>query len=397
MKHVLHFAILLLALASLPAAAQLVIPGTEEILHQPTWVLILRDGEQIVIRGDYEVKGPLTYFYYDHGSYPTWASMPTEAIDLDATRAANEKLKRERQKRENYYRLIEERRRRILEEDEDEQPTIIAIEGDAITMQPGQRPSAQAAAPQTLALPPYEENDVVNRPENWWRGEAQRLFTALGESNARLSELSRQNDQVSMEASRARTDVEAQRMRARLNDIRSRFAAERERGRLIGNRLAELSDWAEQLAIPMDWIIPDGSYVIDESPRAETPAAQPEPGEAAPAEYEPRDYSTAELRNVTDAWWTREMNRLQVDRGDAESRLNSLRNRYNALVAERENSASEGQRLALTQQIETLSGTIRSEERRLADVSAKIERIIAAARELGKEEVLGLMIERKDQ
>lgn len=392
MKHVLRFALLIIALAALPAAAQLVIPGMDEVLHEPTFVLILSDGEQLVIRGDYRIEGPLTYFFFDHGSYPIYASLPTERIDLEATKSANEKLVRERQRRENYYRLIEERRRRILDSEREEPPSIVTVEGQAITVQPGQQRAQTGPADQ---YPPYEENDVVDRPENWWRGESQRLFTALEQSNTRLRELSAENDKVSMAITRARTDAEAQRLRGQLNDVRARFSAERTHGRMIGSRLAQLSDWAEQLAIPMDWIIPDGSIVIDENARPQDPA---EMAETAPeAAFEPKEYSAAELRDLPDSWWTREMNRLQVDRNDAESRLTSLRNRYNTLVAEREASGSEGARLALTQQIETLSGTIRSEENRLAAVNGKIQRLIGVARELGKEEVLGLMSERKDQ
>jgi hypothetical protein len=311
-------------------------------------------------------------------------------IDFEQTDTANDKLKKERQKRENYYRLIEERQRRILEEDTS-RPRIIESDAGIIRIEEDDTQTSVSISMEEFPL--YEEEDVIDRSEEWWRYESSRLFAALNESNKQLRDISAAHDKAVIAHNRARTEAEAARLQQEINNYRTQAASEMDKGRLIGNRLAELSEWAEQLAIPLDWIVPDTMPVYDESQQP----PDVEVGEETVEEIAVEDYSAEELRNVPDSWWAREMNRLREQERLSQAQLAAHRRQYNNLIAQRDNTETEIQRNQLNNQIDSVVGDINGETALLTEIQDSIDRLVAAARELGKEAALGLVRERQDQ
>lgn len=388
MRKIQFFSCVLVLVALTVSYAQESHLDESEILELEQFVLILRDGEQIVIRGEYEVRGKRTYFYFDHGKYPVYSSLPTELIDFPGSDAANAKLQRDRQRRENYFKLIEERRRKILEESSSGSVIVTSnVSGFSVSEDKSAKQETQTISQQ---FPPYEENDVLNRPENWWRNESYRLFAALGTSNSILRDLSAENDRLTVSASRARTNAEAQRIQQQINEVRTQINAERERGTYVGNRLAELSEWAEQLQIPLDWILPDGSVVYDES---FTPDQRPAGSESSPGET---DYAGRDLSTVPDSWWREEGQRLQQLGNASIQRLNDWRSQYNETVTLRDQADSDGEKIRLTRQLEAIENSINQEQIQLRAFERQLQQLAAAARRLGKEHLLGLMTERND-
>ena len=388
MRKIQFFSCVLVLVALTVSYAQESHLDESEILELEQFVLILRDGEQIVIRGEYEVRGKRTYFYFDHGKYPVYSSLPTELIDFPGSDAANAKLQRDRQRRENYFRLIEERRRKILEESSSGSVIVTSnVSGFSVSEDKSAKQETQTISQQ---FPPYEENDVLNRPENWWRNESYRLFAALETSNSILRDLSAENDRLTVSASRARTNAEAQRLQQQINQVRTQINAERERGAYVGNRLAELSEWAEQLQIPLDWILPDGSVVYDES---FTPDQRPTGSESLPGET---DYAGRDLSTVPDSWWREEGQRLQQLGNASIQRLNDWRSQYNETVTLRDKADSDGEKIRLTRQLEAIENSINQEQIQIRAFERQLQQLAAAARKLGKEHLLGLMTERND-
>lgn len=260
-------AVLLIAIIVQLAVAQ----APEELenrhmLEEEKFVLILEDGEQVVIRGDYEVRGDRVYFYYDLGNYPVYAMLKRDEVDFEATARANDKLRRERIRRANYYRLIEEVQRSSLEGDITG-PFIVDTGEEGVAVEPEYEDELREDTfyLQTARnFPPYDEEDLEVQPEPWWRQESRRLFQALEESNTRLSQLNRDHNAIALQIRQAENREEEQRLREQLQQFRDALQTERNLARLIGNRLVELSEYAEKLEIPMDWIIPDDSSIYEE-------------------------------------------------------------------------------------------------------------------------------------
>lgn len=385
--------ILMLLLAAVSLSAQVKELDDVNMAEKPTYVLILKDGEQVVIRGDYDVRGELTYFYLDRGGYPVYSSMFTEKIDLEATVSANEQLVEERRRRENYYRLIEERRRRLLEQSRESDVQVITdTSGGMRVEETGE--GDDSIVPRTVAemFPPYEELDVVNQPENWWREESGKLFDALSGSNARLRTLAAENDRLTFAYNRARTADEAGKLQEQINAVRADIVVERERARLIGDRLVELSEHAETQGVPIDWILPTEGVVLDENSQV-VPT-----GSALSQDRSERTdaYTAQELRNVADEWWAREMAYLQREISAAESKLNGLRTEYNALVTQRNESESETEKTELSVKIDNMSREIENQIAATDRVRGLVDSLITAARALGKEEALGVMRDRSN-
>jgi len=381
-------AVALVGAAAALAAAQQAEPSEEELLRLQTYMLVIRDGSQIVIRGDYEVRDGLVLFYFDHGRHPVFASVLADSVDFEATAAANAILRRERRRQELYFRLLAERERRLMEEAEGRQP-IIVQQGESLAIVDGEQPGAIEVAGPESEFPPYDLGEVAGQPRSWWQREAARLFAALEGSNARLAELGRGHDDLVMRINRAADEEEATRLTRQLNDIRARIVQERLTGRLAGDRLTELSLLAEEQGLPLGWLIPDDAEIVDEGglqPQAEAGAA----GGWAGAET----YSRAELADAPDEWWGRERARLEELAAASDGRLREHRDRYNQVLQERNSTDSEGRRLLLNQQLAELEQAIRDETVRRDEVRRAAERLVEVARQLGKEEELGLMRDR---
>ncbi|HUX05962.1 MAG TPA: hypothetical protein VMX35_01505 [Acidobacteriota bacterium] len=362
-------------------------PTREELLEMPTAVIILNDGEQLVIRGEFRVEGGLVLFYLDQGSHPVYSSISTEMVDFEATKSANEHLRRERERQQRYYRLIEERRRRLLEEVQN-RPVLINTQA-GVTVTEEQKPEA-GQAQVIQEFPPYEMNRLAAEPEAWWRDEAARLFATLDISNARMADLEQRQDALVLAINRARTEDQAKPLQEELAQVRQGLLSERERARLVGNRLTDLSIAAEELGKPLDWLLPaGGSAVIDED--MDSPNTG---GGESPEDQEIPSYSVDELREVEDAWWSRERSRLEEIINFSGNRLAALRERYNQVVAERDGEENEVRRTQLNRQLAALETSITSENARLAAARSASDELTRIARELGKEEALGLMTER---
>lgn len=261
---------LLIAVCVLPAISQ----ATEELEHydqleNEKYVLVLKDGEQLVIRGGYEVRGNRTYFYLEHGSTPVYAMLATDSVDFKATEAANNKLRRERIRRENYYKLVEEMRRKSLE-GEYAGPFIVESEAGDMQVDPEFQDDLRENTfyvQEARTYPPYDEGELEFKPETWWRAESRRLFTDLEEHNARMEQLSNDHNAIARRIQQAQSREQEQQLRAQIQQFRDALQTERNLGRLIGNRLVELSEIAQKLGIPMDWVIPDESPIYtDETP-----------------------------------------------------------------------------------------------------------------------------------
>ena len=356
----------------------------EEILRLPTYVIVLNDGEQLVIRGGYEVRDGLVVFYLDHGSHPVFSSVLEETVDFEATESANQWLRDEREREERFWRLVEERRRRMLEEVESRPVVITSQTGMTIQNEEEQQPGVTVEEAQQF--PPYDQTRLSMEPEVWWRNESARLFAALDASNLRLAALQQRHDEIARRINKARSESEAAPHQRELLEVRQALLAEREKARLIGNRLTDLSIAAEELAKPLDWLLPTGSAVIDE-------AGAGFAGEPA-GDMEIRSYDAAELADEPDAWWANERARLEGAQREARQRLVSLRERYNQLLAERNAEQSDIRIIQLNQQIEALDASISDQNARLQALDAAYSRLLEVARELGKEEALGLMRER---
>ncbi len=385
MRKALMLAVVVLLLLTSPTAAQQR-PTREELLQMPTAVIILNDGEQLVIRGEYWISGGLVLFYLDQGSHPVYASISVDLVDLDATDSANEHLRRERERQQRYYRLIEERRRRLLEEVQN-RPVVFNTQ-TGVTIADAQQPEADRD--QVIQqFPPYDLNRLNAEPEAWWRDEAARLFAALDVSNSRLADLDRRQDALVLAINRARTEDEAKPLQEELAQVRQDMLAERERARLVGNRLTDLSIAIEELGKPIDWLLPSEGSVIDEDrdPSASGSSESPEDREIP-------TYSIDDLIEVEDAWWSRERRRLEEIIDFSRNRLAALRERYNQVVAERDAEELEPRIIQLNRQLEALETSITGENERLAAARTASEELTRIARELGKEEALGLMTER---
>jgi hypothetical protein len=377
----------LLIAAVLAAAAAGVVAAQEmsekELLSIPTSVLVLVDGEQLVIRGDFTVRDGLVLFYLDHGGHPIYASIDEAKVDFDSTAEANERLRTEREREKRYYRLIEERRRRLLEEVQT-RPVVIETQAGFAVEEETAAEEREDVSRTLEEFPPYNLETLSYEPESWWRDEAARLFAALDASNDRLAELARQHDSLTLQANRMTSEEEAAPVREELFRVRSEILAEREKARLVGNRLTDLSIAAEELEKPLDWLLPAGSQVIDESDSAIPDAGS----EEIPS------YDAESLLDVEDAWWASERQRVESMISHAESRLAALRDRYNTVLVERNSAQTEPQRIQLNQQIEALDQSIVAQNDRLARIRGAYDQLVAAARALGKEEALGLMTER---
>jgi hypothetical protein len=258
---------LLLLTVVMPAMAQAPAELEDlEFLERETAVLILKDGEQIVIRGAYNVEGNRTYFHYDMGRYPLYAQMDSNLIDFEATERANQKLAQERTRRENYYRLIAETQRKALE-GEFSGPFI--VDSDQGELQPAPEFAEDIEDDvfyiQTARdFPAYNKDDLEFQPESWWREESLRLFSALEEHNRRMGQLSQDHNTIALQIRQAESREQEQTLRNQIQQFRDAMQTERNLGRLIGNRLVELSEFAQELEIPMEWIIPDNSPVYQE-------------------------------------------------------------------------------------------------------------------------------------
>ena len=356
----------------------------EEILRLPTYVVVLNDGEQLVIRGSYEVRDGLVVFYLDHGSHPVFSSVLEETVDFEATESANQWLSDEREREARFWRLIEERQRRMLEE-VDSRPVVITSQSGLTIEEEEQQPAVTVE--EAEQFPPYDNTRLAMEPEVWWRNESARLFAALDASNLRLAELQRRHDEIAQIINRARSESQAAPHQQELLEVRKALLAEREKARLVGNRLTDLSIAAEELAKPLDWLLPTGAAVIDESSGAGFA------GEPA-GDIEIPSYNAAELEDAPDSWWAEERNRLEGAQREARQRMVSLRERYNQLLAERNAEQSEVRIIQLNQQIGALDTQISDQNARLQALDAAYNQLLAVARELGKEEALGLMRER---
>ena len=382
------------------ATAQEITPLTDKSqLDKPTSVMILKNGEQIVIRGDFVIKGELAYFYYEHGSHPVYASIAADSIDQEASEKANTKLKRERRKRELYYQLIEARRQKILEEGNVLSTPVIQQGGDS-----SDQPSANVGSNQPVRVTrqvaqtfhPYNEEDIRSKDEAWWREETARLFKALEESNARMRALFTEHDAKVVKYNQSRTQAEADRLKKETDGLKAQITRERSKGKLIGNRLAELSEMAETLRIPMDWFIPEGTQVYDENEESQPDAELPEMDQPA-TQVETKEYAAAELRNVADEWWGREMARLNRAKDEAETRRFYLRQAFNQLTEKRRNSADDAEKFKLSKEIDTAVAKINAEETNLVLLEKAMASLTQAAKDLGKEDKLGLLIEKQEE
>jgi hypothetical protein len=385
-KRVLLAAIVAAAIPICAAAQQ--VPSREEVLGMQTAVIILRDGEQLVIRGSFEVRDGLVLFFLDRGSHPVYSAISEDEVDFEATSEANQHLQAERERQQRYFRLIEERRRRLLEEAQGRPLVIKTPTGVSVT----EEQEAKSGVAQTEAqFPAYDMARLSEEPEAWWRDEAARLFTALDACNAKLAELEGRQDALVLQINRARSEDTAQSLQQELAQVRQQLLQERELARLVGNRLTDLSIAAEDLGKPLDWILPAGSSVIDEEripPRVET-------GEVPP-DLEIPSYKIEELQTVEDSWWSEERQRLEEIIQSSRTRLTALRERYNLVIAERDGEQSEARKIMLNQQVEALDNSIVRENARLASAHKAYEELLRIARELGKEEALGLMTERQE-
>ena len=387
MRQLLIAVALVGAVAAL-ATAQQAEPSEEELLRLPTYMLVIRDGSQIVIRGDYEVRDGLVLFYFDHGSHPVYASVLAETVDFEATAAANEILRRERRRQELYLRLLEERERRHMEEAEGRQPLILQ-QGETLTIREREQPETEDGAGLESEFPPYDMGQVAGQPQSWWRQEAARLFAALEVSNARLAELGLDHDDLVMRINRAASEEEANRLMQQLNEIRVRIVEERLTGRLAGDRLTDLSLLAEELGLPLGWLIPDDVEIVDEGnlqPQAEAGGAGGWTGA--------QTYSRAELADAPDEWWRQERARLEELAAASEARLDEHRSRYNQVLQERNSTDSEGRRMLLNEQLMEIEQAIRDETVRRDEIRRAADRLVEVALQLGKEEELGLMHDR---
>jgi len=386
MRRSLIFAAILAAALATAALAQEV--GEDELLRLPTSVIVLSDGEQIVIRGGYKVSDGLVLFYLDRGSHPVFASLLAEQVDFEATKAANERLRAEREREVRYWRLIEERQRRMLEEIES-RPVVIGSQG-VLTVTEGGETKAVVPSADATEFPPYDMNRLPAEPEAWWRDEAARLFAALDAANLAMAGLQRRHDELVQAVNKSRSESEVKPLREELQGVRKELLAARERARLVGNRLTDLSIAAEQLGKPIDWLLPTSATVIEESAGGGTPRG----GEADAGEMEIPSYDAKELSGVEDSWWPRERARLEGAIRSARERLAALRSRYNDVMAERDAEVSESRKIKLTLQLEALDKSITDQNTRLSAANAAYNQLVAVARELGKEEALGLMKER---
>jgi hypothetical protein len=387
MRNVILPAVVLIAVISACAMAQQ-LPTTEEVLKQPTAVIILKDGEQLVIRGGYEVRDGLVLFFLEQGGHPVYSSINQDTVDFDATDSANKHLREERERQRRYWELIEQRRRRLLEEVQN-RPVVVNTQA-GVRVGEEQRPGA-AGREEQQQFPAYDTNRLRNEPEAWWRDEAARLFTALEASNARMAEMERRQDDLVMRINRARSEQAAKPMQQELARLRQDLLHERESARLIGNRLTDLSIAAEEFGLPLDWLLPAGSAVVDEG-------AAPPPDQAAAAQpdQEIPSYDIDNLRAAEDSWWAPERQRLEEIIQFSRDRLAALRERYNLVIAERDGEQSEARRIMLNDQIKALEGSIAMENDRLGSARAAYDELFRIARELGKEEALGLMKERQE-
>lgn len=394
-------AILVVVICASAAFAQSITPLTDKSkLDEPTYVMILKNGEQIVIRGEYTVKGELAYFHYDHGSHPIFGSISVDMIDREESARANSKLRAERHKRELYFQLIEARRRKILEEGNVLNVPIIqggesTVSGQESTGETIAQPRGNASAV-AQSFPPYREADVRDKPESWWRAETTRLFNALEESNARMRDLFEEHDAKVVKYNQSRTQAEADKLKRETDALKNSINIERNKGKLIGNRLAELSEYAENLRIPMDWFIPQGTQIYDENEEKKAPAELPDVDQPA-EQVETKEYSAPELRNVADDWWSREMSRLNREKDEAETRRYYLREAFNQLTEKRRNSAEEAEKFKLSKEIETAVAKINAEETNLGLLEKAMASLTQAAKELGKEDKLGLLVEKQQE
>lgn len=388
MRNRMILAVALLSAVVVLLTAQQKLKSTEELLELPTSVLILKDGEQLVIRGDFTVETGLVLFYLDHGRYPTYASIAADTVDFESTRAANEKLRQERKRQELYLRLLEERRRRLLEEVE-ERPVVIRTQDGAMSIEDEEAVIEESAIVEEF--PPYQTERLANEPETWWRDESARLFTALDDSNARLATLGSRHDGLVLRINRAESEEQAAPLRQQLAEVRQTILAERERARLIGNRLTDLSIVAENLGLPLDWLLPVDSEVVDES--EQPPGAQA--STIAGEEGISTTYNASELTDKEDEWWRAERVRLEQLISESDTRLRSLRQRYNDVLRERNTAELEPRKEQLGRQLQALETSITEERDRLDAARSALDSLVQAARQLGKEEAIGLMIEQE--
>jgi len=266
---------------------------------------------------------------------------------------------------------------------------VIGSQG-VLTVTEGGETKAVVPSADATEFPPYDMNRLPAEPEAWWRDEAARLFAALDAANLAMAGLQRRHDELVQAVNKSRSESEVKPLREELQGVRKELLAARERARLVGNRLTDLSIAAEQLGKPIDWLLPTSATVIEESAGGGTPRG----GEADAGEMEIPSYDAKELSGVEDSWWPRERARLEGAIRSARERLAALRSRYNDVMAERDAEVSESRKIKLTLQLEALDKSITDQNTRLSAANAAYNQLVAVARELGKEEALGLMKER---
>ena len=85
-------------------------------------------------------------------------------------------------------------------------------------------------------------------------------------------------------------------------------------------------------------------------------------------------------------------NRIQ----QANANLNELQNRYNELIRQRNQVASEFRQRQINNEIAKVEQDIRQERNTINTTQAALDQLIAAARQLGKEDLLGIMKEEEE-
>lgn len=381
--------IFLIASAAWQAVAQ-PIWDYSDLLDLPTSVLVLKDGEQLVIRGSHEVKGPLVFFFLDHGRYPTPATVAADKVDFEATSEANKQLRLERERHRMYLILLEQRQKRLLEVSTG-RAVVVRLEGGAMTVEEQKEAIEQEAVALQQEFPVLEVEDATGRPETWWRDESSKLFTALNQSNNKIAELGRSYEDLVFRINRSTSESEVSNLRSRLAEVQKDLNYQRFRAEYIGARLGDLSAYADELGIPIAWLIPDNFEVIDESPSQQSSQVEnQESGTGGQTAYKADD-----LYGMEDEWWANERALLEKTISEAGERRETLRKQYNDLLQQRQNAASDFRKRQLTKEIEKAEIQIRTESNTIDSTRKALDQLIAAARQLGKEEALGIMTERE--
>jgi hypothetical protein len=387
MRLALTFAAALLSAVTGLSSAQ-TFEKTEELMKLQTSFLVLKDGERIVVRGGYEFKDGLVVFYYNRGRNPVFSSIDAEMVDLSATEAANKKLLQERERHRMYLLLLEERQKRLLEGVE-QGPVVIRSEAGELRVSEAAVQGERVAPAGAEEIPVLTLEDATNRDEAWWREQAAILFAALRKGNVDIAALEGQYQDLIFRINRSGTEAEAAPLKAQLNDVQGRIIQERRRANYIGARLGDLSAFAEELGIPLDWLLPTDFPVLNETPDAASTQGLPRSESESTGEI--ISYSAEDLADVEDGWWAEERLRLERLIDETGISLEGLQIQYNDLVKQRNEAVSDLRKNQISEELDKVESAIRGERSNLESARAALDRLFLAARELGKEEMLGML------